>query len=300
VSAILQGPLLWLVAMVVIAATAYWAGARRARPTPAARPLPDEEAAEHRRLVEAERLVRRAASIDALSEAILLTDAEGRVVDCNSSALVLFDRHRGALEGQIAAGLRRFDGIDQADPHRLAGERAVWVGEAWSRLPDGAMRLCHVRVIVIRDERSRILGYAESFRDMAQDQNVDQEFRDLLYGVRAFESPQPTSSESLTAVREDLRILSEAFRDLDHVLRQYERLLPSLAPDDPLAEAIAGAAHDARTAVAAVGVPGLLEEIPRALTRLRGNLQLLSAEVQSRSTAQASREEKRPAGARRE
>jgi hypothetical protein len=222
------------------------------------------------------------------------------VVDCNSSALVLFDRHRGTLEGQTAAGLRRFDGIDQADPHRMASERAVWVGEAWLRLPDGAMRLCHVRVIVIRDERSRILGYAESFRDVAQDQNVDQEFRDLLYGVRAFESPQRTSSESLTAVREDLRILSEAFRDLDHVLRQYERLLPSLAPDDPLAEAIAGAAHDARTAVAAVGVPGLLEEIPRALTRLRGNLQSLSAEVQSRSTAQASREEKRPAGARRE
>jgi PAS domain S-box-containing protein len=246
------------------------------------------------------RLELRAASVDALAEAILLTDGEGRVLDCNSSALTLFNRHRGELEGQPAVALRRFDGIDQSDPHRIASERAIWVGEGWARVPDGAMRLCHVRVIAIRDARARVLGFAESFRDVVQDQAGDQVFRDLLYGVRAFESAATTSSETLSAVREDLRVLSEAFRDLDHVLRQYERLLPSLSPDDPLAEAIAGAAHDARTAVAAVGVPDLLEEIPRALTRLRGNLLTLSTELQARSAAADSRDELRPTGARRE
>jgi hypothetical protein len=297
VSAILQNPLPWLVAMVVIAAATFRVGARRAR-APVRAPAPVEPERPPMSRDDGERLWLRAASVDALAEALLLTSGDGKVLDCNSSALTLFNRHRGELEGQQVATLRRFDGLNQAEPHRVAGERSVWVGEGWARLPDGAMRLCHVRVIAIRDERARVQGYAETFRDVAQDGNVDQEFRDLLYGVRAFDSAPSTSSESVAAVREDLRILSEAFRDLDHVLRQYERLLPSLAPDDPLAEAIAGAAHDARTAVAAVGVPGLLEEIPRALTRLRSHLQALSTELQSRSSP--SREEMRPTGARRE
>jgi hypothetical protein len=101
-----------------------------------------------------------------------------------------------------------------------------------------------------------------------------------LYGVRAFE-PSGSPTERLSAVRDELRVLSEGFRDLDHVLKQYERLLPSLGADDPLAESIAGAAHDARAAVAAVGVPALLEEIPRALARLRAHLQSLPADALS-------------------
>ena len=99
--------------------------------------------------------------------------------------------------------------------------------------------------------------------------------RDLLYGVRAFE-PSGSPGERLAAVRDELRVLSEGFRDLDHVLRQYERLLPSLGADDPLTESIAGVANDTRAAVAAVGVPALLEEIPRALARLRAYLQNVS------------------------
>lgn len=297
-SAILQNPLLWLAATVVLVAAAFVVGARiggRASKPVAA---PTEQPAAPGGRQATERVQLRAASVDALAEAVLLTDGDGQVMDCNSSALTLFDRHRGEIEGQFAAALRRFDGPSPSEPHRIATDRAVWVGEGWVRLPDGAMRLCHVRVIAIRDERARVLGFAESFRDVAQDRNIEEEFRDLLYGVRAFESTE-TSSESLTSVREELRVLSESFRDLDHVLRQYERLLPSLGPDDPLSEAIAGAAHDARTAVAAVGVPALLEEIPRALSRLRGHLQVLSAELQTRSTTSAPRDEIRPTGARR-
>jgi hypothetical protein len=163
------------------------------------------------------------------------------------------------------------------------------------------MRLCHVRVVTLRDERSRILGFAESFRDVAQDRKDEQELRDLLYGVRAFEASGGSSPESLEALREEIRVLSEAFRDLDHVLRQYERLLPSLSADDPLAESIAGLAHDARTAAATVGVPALLEEIPRALSRMRGHLQQVASELRSAPSESGSPgHDQRPTGARRE
>jgi len=295
---LLGNPTFWMVIAAVGTAAGFFVGARRSRTpgraaaaggaaTPA--PVPDE------------RTARRAASLDALSEAVLITDRDGKVLDCNSSALTLFDRHRGAMEDQAASTLRRFDGLDQAEPHRIASERAVWVGEAWARQPDGAMRLCHVRVVAIRDERARIVGFSESYRDVAQDRTDEQELRDLLFGVRAFEAVTSSGSESLDAVREDMRVLSESFRDLAHVLRQYERLLPSLSADDPLTESIAGLASDARAAVAAVGVPTLLEEIPRSLARMRGHIQSLSSDLAARDPDGAeTRGQARPTGVSRD
>ncbi len=148
--------------------------------------------------------------------------------------------------------------------------------------------------MAIRDARARIVAFAESFRELAQDRNIEQEVRDLLYGVRTFE-PSGSPDDRMSALHDELRVLSEGFRDLDHVLKQYERLLPSLGADDPLTESIAGAAHDARAAVAAVGVPALLEEIPRALARLRAHVQTLGPDQLPSAPAEGSQEASRPA-----
>ena len=282
-------PITWLLiaAALAVAGTAVgWILGRRANSKPV--PKPSVPAARDKD----ERAALRASALDSLAEAVLITDENGRIRDCNASALTLFNRHRGEVEEQFATALRRFDGLDQAEPYRLAREHAVWVGEGWARQPDGGMKLCQSRVISIRDARARIVAFAESFREVAQDRNIEQDVRDLLYGVRAFET-SGTSNERLSAVRDELRVLSEGFRDLDHVLKQYERLLPALGADDPLTESIAGAAHDARAAVTAVGVPALLEEIPRALARLRAHLQSLSSDSIS-SDSDAEREPTRP------
>jgi PAS domain-containing protein len=219
-----------------------------------------------------ERASLRASALDSLADAVLVVDTEGRVRDCNSSALTLFDRHRDAVEAQLTSAIRRFDSHDQGEPYRLASQHFVWVGEGWARQPDGGMKLCHVRVMAIRDERARVVAFAETFRPAIHDQSVEQEVRDLLYGVRRFE-PVGTTSERLAAMRDELRILSEGFRDLDHVIREFEKLLPSLSANDPLTESIAGTASDVRAAVSAVGMTALLEEIPLALARLRAHVQ---------------------------
>lgn len=268
----LQQPLAVVVALAILIAGAVlgWVLSKRRMKRPVAHSATTSLTAAAN-----ERATLRAAALDSLAEAVLVTDDEGRVCDCNSSALTLFNRHRGELEDQNAAVLRRFDGLDQREPYRLAREHSVWVGEGWARQPDGGMKLCEARVMAIRDARARIVAFAESFREVAQDRTLDQEVRDLLYGVRAYE-PAGTPGDRLSAARDELRVLSEGFRDLDHVLKQYERLLPALGADDPLSESIAGAANDARAAVAAVGVQALLEEIPRALSRLRAHLQTFS------------------------
>jgi hypothetical protein len=273
----LQNPALVMIAIAAATAIGVGFGLMLGKRKPAPTPFRESAASV---LAFDERTITRASALDSLADAVLITDATARIKDCNSSALTLFNRHRGEVEDQFATSLRRFDGLDQAEPYRAASEHAAWVGEGWARQPDGGMKLCQARVIAIRDARARIVAYAESFREVAQDRNIEQEVRDLLYGVRAFEAAG-TPGERLTAVRDELRVLSEGFRDLDHVLRQYERLLPSLGADDPLAESIAGAAHDARAAVTAVGVPALLEEIPRALARLRGHLQGIPSDAGS-------------------
>lgn len=273
----LQNPTTWLILIAVVAAAGVGIGWILGRRMPARRSAsklnaPPTPAVD-------ERATLRASALDSLAEAVLITDEHSRIRDCNSSALTLFGRHRGEVEDQHATTLRRFDGLDQAEPYRLSSEHSVWVGEGWARQPDGGMKLCQMRVIAIRDARARIVAFAESLREVAQDRNIEQEVRDLLYGVRAFEG-EGTTGERLSAVRDELRVLSEGFRDLDHVLRQYERLLPALGADDPLTESIAGPANDARAAFAAVGVPALLEEIPRALSRLRGHLQGIPADAE--------------------
>ena len=266
-----QQPITWLILTAILFAGGIavgWKLAQARSPKAATRPEANRTAA----APVDERATLRASALDSLAEAVLVNDGDGRIRDCNASALTLFNRHRGEIEDQFATALRRFDGLDQTEPYRLAREHSVWVGEGWARQPDGGMKLCQVRVMAIRDARARIVAFAESFREVAHDRNLEQEVRDLLYGVRAVESAG-SPSEKLSSVRDELRVLSEGFRDLDHVLKQYERLLPSFGADDPLAESIAGAAHDARAAVAAVGVPALLEQIPRALARLRAHLQ---------------------------
>jgi PAS domain S-box-containing protein len=149
-----------------------------------------------------ERTTHRAAALDSVEEAVLVADCEGRIRDCNSSALTLFDRHRDEVEAQYTTMLRRFDGQDQGEPHRLASEHSVWVGEGWVKQPDGGMKLCQVRVMAIRDERARIVAFAESYQPVVHDQNVEQEVRNLLYGVRTFE-PAGSRNERLSQVGEN-------------------------------------------------------------------------------------------------
>lgn len=218
----------------------------------------------------------RSLGLDVVGEAVIILDADRLVRDCNSAALALLDRQRSSIESESASSLRRFEALDQDDPLRVAAEHGVWMGEAWVRQPDGASRLCQAKVMAIRDSAHAVVGYAEAYRDVVNERAMDEEFRNLLYGVRLYSAATTLPDASLRAIREELRLLGEAFHGLDRVIRQYERLLPSLSADDPLSEAIAGAAYEAREAMSQVGVPGLLDEIPRSLSRLRAHLQRLS------------------------
>ena len=70
-------------------------------------------------------------------------------------------------------------------------------------------------------------------------------------------------------VQQELGRIALAFDDLERVVRPYERLLPALQTEDPLTEAIAGIAAETRDMAAVADMPRLLDELRRALERLR-------------------------------
>jgi hypothetical protein len=209
---------------------------------------------------------------------VLITTPDGRVRDCNSAALALFRRHRSDLEDAFVTSLRTLERSGDSDgPYDAAASRAVWTGESWIRETDGSVRLCVTRIVPVRDSGGDVQGFVEAYRDVVADQVLGEELRDQLYVVRRDEADRALAGSSLEdAAADDLRELGLAFRDLERVMQQYDRLLPELSAQDPLTEAIAGLANDAQSAAAAAGVSGLLSQIPRRLARLRAGVERLS------------------------
>src|SRR5262249_20293284 len=133
---------------------------------------------------------------------------------------------------------------------------------------DGAIRLCLTRIAPIRDATGTVVAYAESHRDAVAEGLLADELRDRLYGLRHGDALVPAATPEAAAIREELAALGAAFRDLERAIQQYQRLLPLLAADDPLAEAIAGVAHETQAALRQLRVEDLLRDIPRRLARL--------------------------------
>ena len=276
-----QNPIALLVATLVVVASSVaigWIVGRRTAPRPVVR----TESAQPAAPAVDERATLRASALDSLADAVLVVDADGRVRDCNSSALTLFDRHRDAVEEQFATALRRFD---RPGPERAAiawrREHFVWVGEGWARQPDGGMILCHARVMAIRDARARVVAFAESYRTAVQDHSVEQEVRDLLYGVRRFE-PTGTSNERLLAIRDELRSAER------RVPRPRSRGAPVRATPAVIVGERSAHRIDCRVPPVMRARPlrrsacrRSLEEIPLALARLRAQVQRFESDAQS-------------------
>lgn len=94
--------------------------------------------------------------------------------------------------------------------------------------------------------------------------------------VTAAGAEPPVDAAALAALYE-ARFLEGAFHEMERVLGQYERLLPAIHADDPLAEEIAGLAAETADVVHSADLPRLRVEIPRAIGRLQRHLAAGSA-----------------------
>jgi hypothetical protein len=205
----------------------------------------------------------RAGALDAVSQAVLVVGPDGVVLDANRASQAMFDL---SADQHFAGDLRTLE-CGHVDAHRAAETDGAWNGESWVRHPNGGVRLCLTRVVPLRDAAGTTVAFAESYRDAVAEGLLADDLRDRLYGLRQGIEDAPSAPES-DAVREELVRLGAAFRDLELAVRQYERLLPVLAAQDPLTEAIAGLAHDTLRTVTRLRVDQVLHEVPGTLARL--------------------------------
>jgi PAS domain-containing protein len=209
----------------------------------------------------------RALALDAVSEAVLIVQDDGRVRDCNSAALALFQRHRASLQDVYVSTLRTLDEAN-LDAYRSARERGLWAGDSWARVPDGSVTLCLTRIVPLCDVHGRVTAFSESYRDVVSEQLAGQGLRDRLFGVRAaLESPENAISAELSLSR-----LGASFRDLEVAVQQYERVIDALSMQDPVTESLAGLVHEVREATSTVTTQAVLKDIPELLATIRARL----------------------------
>lgn len=269
----MDNPFLWVLLLLLGAAWAFaLSGRLRARVASAST---EQRKASSPVTSEPEAL--RSRAFDAIGEAMLLVGADGMVRDCNGAALALFERPRAALVGTEAAQLRRLDDLSGAsEPSAL--DQAPWHGDAFVRHADGSWLPCLTSTVPLALAGDRAAGWLESYRRFPANRQTPPAPWMARETPAAGATAVPEPRDPLGEIRADLLFLASAFRELDRVVRQYDRLLPAVSAEDPLAEAIAGVAAETREVVRSADVPALLDEVPRVLARVRQRIGQLGQE----------------------
>ena len=229
-------------------------------------------------LTVADSVLLRAQALEVAAEPVLIVGSDGRLVDCNASALAMLDRHRTEVTAVDATALRSLLAPDgtRLDWSDVIASRAPWAGEAHIRLPDGSCCVAQARMVPVFNDRGDVLGMVEAYRAQPEGAPRSAE-RYLDVRDEGDRHADGSSVQPPDALRRELRHLKLAFTEIDRVFRQYEQLLPALRAEDPVTEAIAGIAAETSEVAASADVPRLLREIPRALDRMRIELQRLTA-----------------------
>ena len=155
---------------------------------------------------------------------------------------------------------------DELEWGDLLATYSPWSLDAHVRLPDGSRLVCLTRLVPLFEAGGEVSAMVEVYRGHPErDRHTAKHF---VYSLDAVDEGSSGDDPALR-VQQELGRIALAFDDLERVVRPYERLLPALQAEDPLTEAIAGIAAETRDMAAAADMPRLLDELRRALERLR-------------------------------
>jgi len=219
----------------------------------------------------------RSSALDVSADPILIVGSDGEVLDCNAAALTFLDRHRNAVIGAHAASLRTLwrDGVE-AEWGALVAARAPWSGDALVRLPDGSGLRRPVHLVPTFGDGGEVCAMVEAYREGAAPACGDE--GTVRQYLRALDLDEETPADGVgddpaDVASRELQRLALGVAALDRVVRQYERLVPAMRAEDPLTEVMAGLVVETRAVAESADVSRLLLELPRAVERLRHQLQ---------------------------
>jgi PAS domain S-box-containing protein len=108
---------------------------------------------------------------DQVSEAVVITNLEGQVIDCNRGAEVIYGYSRDAMLGMMGRDfLADPDWWDGHRPEvlRAVTEKGFWNGQLQFRRPNGAVRTIDVTMTMFRDERGQHSANLSVGRDVTE------------------------------------------------------------------------------------------------------------------------------------
>lgn len=163
-----------------------------------------------------------ASAVQYSGEAILITDAENRIVTVNPA----FTRLTGYEEAEVVGRNPRFlsAGRTTADEYahlwNSLNENGFWQGEIWDRRKDGGVYPKWMSISVIRDENGGVRYYVAHFTDVSSERAAEERLHhiahhDVLTGLFNRFSLKGHLDQALAASRRDGSRVALLFIDLD-------------------------------------------------------------------------------------
>ncbi len=166
-----------------------------------------------------------ALALENLSEMILVTDLEHRIVYVNPAVRSLLGYRPEEMIGRKAADF--FRGIS-GNPPDLAREMArnhgpdgVWRGEILNRKKDGSTIDVLLSLSELRDEKDRPLGYVGVTRDITVRKKIEQELERANQRLRLLDRQK---SDYLSLVSHELRTPLTSLRSFAEILLEDETM----------------------------------------------------------------------------
>ncbi len=200
-------------------------------------------------------LARRAAIVDGSSDAIIVQDLDGVIIDWNEGAERLFGFSREQAKGRTATDLLLPTGSEEEDASiraTVADGGRVNVFETVRRDAQGQLIPVSITASAIRDDKGQVVGAAKILRDGREAKAAEKRMRDLNASLE-------------DQVRERTALLNEAMREARDANEAKSRFLANISHEirTPM-NAVIGMAHLLSKTRLDADQSGMLERIRTA------------------------------------
>ncbi len=116
-------------------------------------------------------------------EGVLITDADGRIVEVNQAFSDITGYPREAVLGQTPALLKsdRHDEALYAQMWRSLVEQGHWAGEIWNRRSNGEPYAEYLKINAVRDGTGKVLNYVGLFADITAQKTYQQHLERIAH-----------------------------------------------------------------------------------------------------------------------
>lgn len=224
--------------------------------------------------------------------AILMLDAQGRVVSWNSGAQRITGYREGEILGKDISIFYAPEDVEDGAPQRCLGGAAMegrHEEEGWRARKDGSRYLAHVVTTAMWDQEGRLRGFAKVTHDVTRRKEIEEERERLLGQEKAAreeaEAASRTKDEFLSTLSHELRT------PLTSILGWARMLTSGSVPEHQMRHAVEVIAKSAQSQTQ------LIDEILDTSRIITGRLRIETLPVEIERVFQSTLDVVRPSAA---